>query len=141
MEQTSAANASTGGVHTSGGTTVTGDSSASVQVTNVINAGNEGGTSHTVIEKTVDGVTTVTEETKNFAPGERVQVNVTAEAHSSGTSETGTTSESATGETSTVEAGEASSTPTEAGGGWSFTSYIMNAVSNLFEGFLSWFSR
>lgn len=135
MEQTSAASASTGGVQTSGGTTVTGDSSASVQITNVINAGNEGGTSHTIIEKTVDGVTTVTEETKNFEPGEPVEVNVTAEAHSGGTTETSTTSPSA------AEAGEVSSTPAEVSGGWSFTSYIMTAVSNLFEGFLSWFSR
>lgn len=80
-----AATAATGGmVAGENQVVVTGDSEASVHITNVINAGDEGGTSHTEIIKTVDGNTTTEVKDKTFAPGEPIEVHTTAEAVSHG---------------------------------------------------------
>jgi len=138
-----AASAVTGGVGATGGeTVVTGDSSASVQVTNVINADNDGGTSHTIIEKTVDGVKKVTEETKNFAPGEPVEVNVTVEANSGGKSTTNTSLQTETESgTETEEATTTATGPESQPDPQSFTGYIFKTISGFFAGVWSWFSN
>ena len=139
MIVTGAASAVTGGAAAGGGeTVVTGDSSASVQITNVINANDEGGNAHTIIEKTINGVTTITEETKDFAPGEPIEVNASAEARTEGSS----TSQSATApDDGSMQAtsGEASSTTQETA--WSFGSYLVETISNLFMGFWSLWSQ
>lgn len=83
MGAASAATAVSGGmVAGEGQTVVTGDSSASVHVTNVINADNEGATSHTEVTKTVDGVTTKEISDQTYAPQEPVIVQTVVEAHS-----------------------------------------------------------
>jgi len=132
---TGAASALTGGAAASGGeTVVTGDSSASVQVTNVINANNDGGTTHTIVEKTINGVKEVTEETKNFAPGEPVEVNVTAEARAEGSG--AATDSEITTEAEVVETTDASSTEEELSkAGWSFGSYVRDRISNIVSSF------
>ena len=138
--------AMSGGVSAgTGETVVTGDSSASVQVTNVINADNSGGTSHTIIEKSVDGVVTREEETKELAPGEPVEVDVSVQAISGGEGAPA----SATGESDTNPVDVNASTTAEVGSSTevsadvsiieSFSSYIVETVSNLVEGFLSLF--
>ena len=94
---TGAASAVTGGVTAGPGENiVTGDSSASVQVTNVINADNDGGTSHTEIIKSVDGKTTTEVIDKDFAPGEPVVVEQIAEAVSGAASTSVVTNTKAT---------------------------------------------
>ena len=149
MVVTGAANAMTGGASAGPGeTVVTGDSSASVQVTNVINADSEGGTSHTIIEKTVNGVREVIEETKEFAPGEPVEVNVSAEAHSGGSSTTQTSVE--VGAEATLEGevvtslemqGEASSTEEVAKEARGIGKIVLDAVSNFFASVWSFLSN
>lgn len=90
-----AASAVTGGASAGGGETViTGDSYSSVQVTNVINAGSEGGTSHTVIETSIDGEVHTETKDESFASGEDIVVEVFA--HASSTSGTSTDAESRT---------------------------------------------
>jgi hypothetical protein len=80
-----AAAAATGGmVAGENQTVVTGDSSASVQVTNVVNADGSGGSSYTEIIKTVDGNTTKEVKEETFAPGEPVVVKTVVEAASKG---------------------------------------------------------
>lgn len=84
-----AAAAATGGmVAGENQTVVTGDSSASVQVTNIVNADGNGGSSYTEIIKTVDGNTTKEVKEETYAPGEPVvvktNVEAVSEAHSSG---------------------------------------------------------
>ena len=94
---TGAASAVTGGVTAGPGENiVTGDSSASVQVTNVINADNDGGTSHTEIIKSVDGKTTTEVIDKDFAPGEPVVVEQIVEAISGAASTSVVTNTKAT---------------------------------------------
>ncbi|MBP9710749.1 MAG: hypothetical protein KBD50_00570 [Candidatus Pacebacteria bacterium] len=76
-----AAAAATGGmVAGEGQTIVTGDSSASVQVTSIVHAGDHEGTSHTEIIKTVDGNTTSEVVDKTYAPGEPIKVETVVEA-------------------------------------------------------------
>ena len=145
-----AATAVSGGAYAeSGQTTVTGDSSASVQVTNVINGSTSGGTSHTIIEKTVDGVTTREEEIKNFEPGEPIRVETSVEAVSGGKESVQTgTNEAASAEVATEIAVEASTTPEEVQVSASTTksfvanigSYIVQTISNLVSGFLNLFN-
>ncbi len=92
-----AATAATGGMTAGEGqVVVTGDSSASVQVTNVINADGEGGTSHTEIIKTVDGNTTKEVVDKTYAPGEPVITDTRVTATSGNSTTTGTTGEGTT---------------------------------------------
>ena len=138
------ASAVTGGASAGAGETVsTGDSSARVEVTNVINANNDGGTSHTIVEKTVNGVREVTEEIKKFAPGEpvEVEVNVEARAEGSNTPEAVVTTELST--EFTAEAG-ASTTEAEAQEArWNFGSYVRDRISNIasfFASVWSWWS-
>jgi len=132
-----AASAMTGGVTAGEGqTVVTGDSSASVQVTNVINADNDGGTSHTIVEKTINGVKTVTEETKEFLPGEPINVEVHAEAKSEG-SEVSTSEIVSTGDTSedtTATTSDEISTSTEdtVEAEWNIGSYLVDTISGMF---------
>ena len=139
-----AASAVTGGASVSGGeTVVTGDSSASVQVTNTINSDNAGGTSHTIIEKTVNGVTTREEETKDFAPGEPVVVDVSAEARAGGSSTSQTDATSQTQEEhTTAESAEASSTEPESPSAvQGFSAYVIEAISSFFASVWSLWSR
>lgn len=141
--ETSAAASSGGASASSGGTTVTGDSSASVNVTNVINGSNSGGTSHTIIEKTVDGVTTREEEVKHFAPGEPIQTSTHVEAVSGGAS----SASSAESNTQSEEGGEATTTTTEASAtssspievAQSLGGYIIDTVSGFFSNIFSFF--
>ncbi len=129
----------------SGQTVVTGDSSASVQVTNVINANNSGGTSHTIIEKSVDGVVTREEEIKEFAPGEPVEVETSVQAISGGEGAPA----SASGESDTNPVDVNASTTADIGSSTeagvhvtfveSFSNYIVDTVSNMIEGFLNFF--
>src|SRR3989344_8399245 len=94
---TGVSSAVTGGVTAGPGENiVTGDSSASVQVTNVINADNSGGTSHTEIIKSVDGKTTTEVIDKNFVPGEPVVVEQIVEAISGAASTSVVTNTKAT---------------------------------------------
>lgn len=142
------ATAVTGGASAgSNQTVVTGDSSASVQVTNVINGDSEGGSSHTIIEKTVNGITTREEETKEYEPGEAIKVNVSAEAKSGGQQTTNT--ESATADSHVQVAAEvtydASTTTEEATStdvlSSSFVhtigSYMKQTIATIVSGFLN----
>ncbi|MDZ4226352.1 MAG: hypothetical protein U1C66_02590 [Patescibacteria group bacterium] len=132
MMITGAASAVTGGAGAAGGeTVVTGDSSASVQVSNVINADNDGGTSHTIIEKTVNGVKEVTEETKEFAPGEPVIVEVGVEANSQTTVDA---EAEATTEEATSTSAESEQKPPN------FRSYILEKITGFFASVWSWWS-
>ncbi len=135
MVVSGAASALTGGVSAEAGeTVVTGDSSASVQVTNVINSNDEGGSAHTIVEKTINGVKTITEEIKEFKPGEPVIVETEVKAESRG----GVVSSEAEIETditlaSTTSDETGSSTEEESEAAWSLGSYIVEAFSNLFS--------
>jgi len=141
MLVTGAASAVTGGAATGGETVVTGDSSASVQVTNVINADNNGGTAHTIIEKTINGVKEVTEETKNFAPGEPVEVTATAEARAGGSSTSPAAAESSVDSKQATATSSASSTEAEPSPArWSFGSYVIETISSFFTSMWSWWS-
>lgn len=136
-EMTAAASATTGGMSGGGETVVTGDSSASVQVTNVIHATGDGGTSHTVIEKTINGVQEVAEETKDFAPGEPVVVETRVEAHAEGQTPDAAT-ETAT--TSSESAAQASTTEETSSGSWNL-SVMFSTVSGFFSSIFSWWSN
>ena len=65
-----------GGIHVYSSAVSTGSSSASVNVTNVVTSGSEGGSVHTNVRTESNGV--VREETidKTFAPGESINVSV-----------------------------------------------------------------
>lgn len=133
-EMPAAANSSTGGSSSYSETVVTGNSSASVQVTNVINADNNGGTSHTIIEKTVNGVKEVVEETKHFDPGEPVIVETTAEAHTGGehaSAHEDTSEDTGNAASSTEEGAESSK------GSWSLSA-MFSAVTEFFSSVFSW---
>lgn len=135
-ESSAAAQATSGGVSAgSGQTIVTGDSSASVQVVNVVQSSSDGGTSHTVIEKTVDGVTTREEETKNFAPGEPVVVEVEAHADSTGTHNTTQTVDVdvTASSTSSDSTSYATTTTNTEDVPQTFGNYIVEAISSLFS--------
>ncbi len=149
MMAASAASAVSGGAAAgSGETVVTGDSSASVQVTNVIYSNSEGGTSQTIIEKTVDGVTTREEETKEYAPGEPIEVDVSVEAMSGGETVTQTTSdksgasvaESALEASTTAEISSSTDVVADISVVSSIGNFVKETFSKLVEGFLSFWN-
>ena len=130
-------------------TIVTSDSSASVQVTNVINGNNEGGTSYTIIEKTVDGVTTREEETKTFEPGEPIYVETWAEAVSGGQEVSGSSdASSVVAEAAALEISAEASTTADIASSTDFGisivssigSFVKETFANLVEGFLNFWN-
>jgi len=133
-----AAAAATGGmVAGEGQAVVTGDSSASVQVTNVINAGDSGGTSHTEVIKTVDGKTTKEVKDETFAPGEPVVVETVVEAVSGESySQNSSTTERTDSENVTEDTTYASSTTIA-----EHANNVLNFISHLFHSLFGIFSR
>lgn len=83
VTSSSYSSASSGGVSAGAGEhTVTDSSYSSVQITNTIKSGDNGGTSKTVIETTQNGTTTREEKTTDIAPHEGVEVTASASARS-----------------------------------------------------------
>jgi hypothetical protein len=133
-----AATAATGGmVAGENQTVVTGDSSASVQVTNVINAGDSSSTAHTEIIKTVDGKTTNEVVDKTYAPGEPVVVETVVEAVSGKSYSQGSSATAHTDSEMVAEAAVSTSTSTIA----ERANIVLGFLSQLFHSVFGIFSR
>lgn len=137
---TASATSMTGGVQATGGQTITtGDSYSSVQVENVINAGNGGGTSQTVIKTTVDGVEH-TEVRNDSVPASGTVINTVATSSSSKGSSSWARvdthlSNEATSSVSSTTGTIASSSENRARG---LTVRITEQVSRLFKNLFVW---
>ncbi len=121
----------TGGVHAEGGERiVTQDSYSAVKVENVINAGNESGTSYTKIETNKNGVVTVEEYTKEIPAHSSVRVHVA-------TSTIGQGSSAAASSTVVTYAAATSSPPSRT---WLLRFRITEHVSQFFGKLFGWLS-